>query len=379
MSDISNLKTLSMVQLVVQAAWGLCIPFLPIYYQSCGLSWTHIGTVSAVGTFAGLFGKTGWARLSDLVGSRKFFMVWAAIALAVTLFAYTLVCSYWPFLVIAVLSSLLTPPLLPLATAIIFSQAKPEVRASTFATYRIWGSVGLVLATLAGGWVVAMSDMKTTFRVTSLLFLLAIPAILKTKEPKPGRVSKKLTYTAPAQSQFLLLLALLFIPITAACMVGIFLPIYLNRLGAGPQLIGVSFALTAIPEIPIIWYAGRLADRVGRRPLLMFASVSAALRYWLYAVISDPILLLPVHLLNAVAIGSIHVAATSLISDILPREQQGVGQTLYLIGVWGLAGTVGPYLGGLISDAYGLTVMFYLATLIAVICAPLFMKVKEPK
>jgi MFS family permease len=114
--------------------------------------------------------------------------------------------------------------------------------------------------------------------------------------------------------------------------------------------------------------------------LLALGSSVSSLRYFLYTITSDPFLILPINSLNALAYGLADVVSTTLISDILPSEKQGIGQTLYAIGVLGAADTTGPLIGGIISDMLGLRVMFYVASLLAMASTMFFaISIRERK
>jgi MFS family permease len=138
-----------------------------------------------------------------------------------------------------------------------------------------------------------------------------------------------------------------------------FQPIYLSQLGANPVQIGyilgsAGFALM-IAHIP----AGYLADRIGRRPLLITG--------WLIGIISTLSMALAPSLPFFVA-GLLLYATTGFVTSPLnsyvtaARGNWSVGRAITLISsTYNLGIVFGPFTGGWIGDHFGLRSVYYLA------------------
>jgi len=362
---------------LISAAFGV-YPFLSIYYEGYGVTEVQIGIIAATSAIVGVFAKSAWGSFSDSVGRRKPFIAFGCIVFASTMIAYTLISSFEAFLILGVVGSLFAPSSMALLAASVFELASPEAKATMYARYRIWGSVGWIITTFFVGMLISAYGIKAAFYLAAALFLFATINSLrileskKRQRPTAGRSS-----VAPIKERvkkrkllvFLIILTLLFMTLS---MTFVFLPLYLKSLGASPELISITFTAPAILEIPIMLYAGRLSDKIGRKPFLVLGSAVAGLRYFLYTTTLNPLLILPIHSLEALTYAPADVVSTTLISDIVSLEKQGIGQTLYAIGVWGVAGTIGPFVGGIISDMLGLHVMFQAASLIAIASTLLF-------
>jgi len=75
-------------------------------------------------------------------------------------------------------------------------------------------------------------------------------------------------------------------------------------------------SIAAVPEVPFMIYLGALSDKIGRKPLLVAALFSYPLRLFLYTVVSNAYLILPIQLLHGLTFGVLYVAAIAFISDI---------------------------------------------------------------
>jgi len=379
------IKVLSLDCLLIIAAFGI-YPFLPIYYERCGVTLAQIGIVTATSAIFGVFAKSAWGSFSDRVGRRKPFIALGCTVFASTMIAYTLISSFEAFLTLAIFGSLLAPSSTALLAASVFELASPEAKATMYAHYRIWGSAGWIITTSFVGKFISAYGIKAAFYLAAVLYLFATLNSLRIMESKKRQtLATRQTSVAPIKELikdrrlpvFLIILTLLF---TTFSMTSVFLPLYLDFLGASPELIGITFTAPAILEIPIMLYAGRLSDKIGRKTLIVMGSAVASLRYFLYTTTLNPLIILPIHSLEALTYAPADVASTTLISDILSLEKQGIGQTLYAIGVWGVAGTIGPFVGGFVSDMLGLHVMFHVASLLSIASTLLFIiAIKERK
>lgn len=142
-----------------------------------------------------------------------------------------------------------------------------------------------------------------------------------------------------------------------------FVPIYLDnqfqlsesQIGLVLGMFGFSMAITHIP-------AGRLADRVGRRPLLIIA--------WFLGLASTVVmgsaLLLPLFLVGLFGYGLTAFVSSPLSSYVTAaRGSMPVGTVLSLTtATFGLGMALGPVTGGWIGDHYGMRMSFWVAAVV---------------
>ena len=79
------------------------------------------------------------------------------------------------------------------------------------------------------------------------------------------------------------LMATVFVDMMGFLMVMPVLPFYADRLGASPLLIGLMVSVFALAQLLMAPYLGKLSDRRGRRPTLMFGISVAAVAFLLLA------------------------------------------------------------------------------------------------
>jgi MFS transporter, DHA1 family, tetracycline resistance protein len=151
------------------------------------------------------------------------------------------------------------------------------------------------------------------------------------------------------------------------------LPIYSQNLGASGLMIGIIMAAFSAMQFVFAPWWGRLSDRVGRRPVLLFSIACSALSYALFAVASGMTgeMALWVILISRIAAGICGAnvsVAQAYIADITPPEDRS--RRMGLIGMaFGLGFIFGPALGGLSLTWFGITGPGWVA---AALCALTF-------
>lgn len=107
---------------------------------------------------------------------------------------------------------------------------------------------------------------------------------------------------------------------------------------------------------------GRLADRVGRKAMLLRATLAASVVVGLMGFVTDPWQLLALRLLQGTLTGTVP-AATALVATSSPSDKVGGRLGVLQMTIF-LAGALGPLLGGIFIDAAGIRSSFYLTALL---------------
>ena len=135
------------------------------------------------------------------------------------------------------------------------------------------------------------------------------------------------------------------------------LPAYLTSLGGAEYkgLIISLFTVTAMLSRP---FSGKLADKIGRIPLMMFGAAVCLICSLVYPVASTVFGFLLLRLVHGFSTGFTPTGAAAYLSDIVPISKRGEA-----MGIVGTAGTLGmasgPAIGGALANNVGLDAMFY--------------------
>jgi len=137
-------------------------------------------------------------------------------------------------------------------------------------------------------------------------------------------------------------------------------PLFSKHFGAHGFVIGVIIASFSAMQFIFAPIWGRLSDRIGRRPVLLFSTLGAAGSYVLFAIssgmenhVAGLWLLVAARMFAGICGGNITVAQ-AYIADITPPDQRS--KKMGLIGMaFGLGFIFGPILGGVSLKFLGTT------------------------
>ena len=134
-----------------------------------------------------------------------------------------------------------------------------------------------------------------------------------------------------------------------------FIPFFLGDLGADAtgqahwaSAIAAGGALTSVIAAPL-W--GVLADRVGRRPMVVRAMIFGAATVGLMSVVTAPWQLFGLRLIEGATTGTV-AACAALIAATVPAERLGFSLGLMQTSVFS-GSAIGPLLGGFLADWLG--------------------------
>ncbi len=158
------------------------------------------------------------------------------------------------------------------------------------------------------------------------------------------------------------------------------LPLYIKHLGVDnaasiAQLSGIAFGITYIISAVFSPIWGFAADKVGRKPMLLRASLGMGVIIFCMGIAPNVYVLIGLRLLQG-AVTGYSTACTTLIAT--QTEKEYAGYALGTLSTANIAGSLlGPTIGGFIGDNLGLRPVFFVTgvlLLISFVTTALFVK-----
>ena len=141
-----------------------------------------------------------------------------------------------------------------------------------------------------------------------------------------------------------------------------FMPIFVEQLGIERDQVafyaGLAISVSAVSAALISPVWGILADKYGRKPMMIRAGLAMTITMGGLAFVPNIYWLIFLRLLNGVFTGFVP-NATALIASQVPKDKSGYALGTLSTGV--VAGTLtGPFVGGLIAEIFGIRNVFLL-------------------
>jgi MFS transporter, FSR family, fosmidomycin resistance protein len=346
---------------------------LPLIGNDLGLSFSQIGSILTCQFAAGALSNLPGGMVVDAVGRKGLLMAvalsWVGLPYLVMGFSY----SYWMLLACAALvgigNNLWHPTAIPL-----LAQNHPERRGLVVSIHAMGGNLGDAIAPLAVGAMLTVLSwrdvvvMNVIPGVAAAVLLLLLLGRAGGADLNPDRLASGGRSAVRSFAGVRLLLAnrtvlMLSLGSGVRAMTAMtlltFLPIFLaNELGYSPAWVGgILFALQAagFAAAPL---SGHLSDRMGRRNVIVASMVMSAvvLLFMAFAGRSPAFVLFVAFL--GFFLFAIRAVLQAWLLDATPTHLGGTSIGI-LFGAQAVGSAIGPLIGGVIADHYGIIATFY--------------------
>ena len=378
----------------IYLAYGVVVPYFPVWLDARGLDPLQISTVTAAPLFVRLLVTPGVGLLADRLGNYRLVIVslaWAALSMVVALgFA----SGYWPILLVGVAFLLSNSTMLPLVETVAVRAVRAE--GLDYGRMRLWGSVTFIVANFLGGlaieawgggfalWMIMLSTSATIAAAHGLP--RAVPgaaagtALASGAEARPTIAPRALALPRPdwrSSSPMRLLRSRLFVLflIAIGCTHGAHATFYTfgalhwRAEGLPAAWVGTLWAIGVSAEVLLFAFSAPIVRRFGPVQLIFAGAAASVVRWGAMAFDPSLALLVPLQILHALTYGAAHLGAILFISRAVPHRGMGSAQSFYSTIAAGLAlGTVGLISGALYARIGG-EVFLVPAAVAAIGCA----------
>ncbi len=337
---------------------GFLLPFLSLFYVDRGLSGTQIGWLGTIGSLTALLIAPVWGRWSDRIAHPRGLLRFSILGYAAL---HLLMSQQHAFAWIALMvlfQSLMIAGAEPITNSLAMGAVEGEEKAG-FGSIRLWGSLGWAVSSLVSGWLIERIGLIVAFVGNAggaVLGVLVIGFI-------PMKEKKAVSTVRPRTRELIRLFqkdrAMVGLAISLSLLwvtrMGIFQfePIFMQQLGAGETLIGLTSTLGALPEVLGMLWADRLVRVHGSHGvlqwgLLLFVGTAAGI-----VILPSIPVILTMRVISGIAFSFYWVALIGFINERAPLGQTATTMALYLVTLRELVSMAGAPLSGMAFDVLG--------------------------
>jgi MFS family permease len=348
---------------VNQVGFGMIVPVISIYAQDFGVTETLIGVAIAIYGLARFVVNVPAGRFADSKGRRNLLAV-GAILTGVGNLLCALAPNYPTFLAGRFISGGGAAMVLTAGQTIVADISTVANRGRLMAFYQGVFLFAVGLGPVFGGWIATHYGLAAPFAANAAasiavtaLALLRVPETRRVR--KPGEVKPHLSVGQQIDlfrriPGFALVGAVSFSLFFArtGCLFQIIPLDGERRLGLSPDRIGLALGMISVVGLLLAWPAGVLADRFGRKTVIVPATLIYAASLLLFGAADS----WPAYLLAAAVLASSSgiggSAPSAYAADIAPRDMMasalGAYRTIADSGY-----VIGPLILGAINQAAG--------------------------
>lgn len=349
---------------IIMLGQGITTPVLPLYAASFGVSAAAVGMTIAAFGLARMVLNIPVGLLSDRFG-RRLVLVGGPIVVAAGSFLSGTANELWLLLVWRFVSGAGSAMYMTGAAAFVTDIADDRTRGRMLGLNQASLLIGTSMGPALGGLIAQVADFRTPFFVVGALSAsCAIWAFRSIPESNPqARREESAAARLPGSSVwrdtwslmtslpfFLISIVTLAVFLTRTGGRQTVLPLLgADRFDMTPGAIGLLFTMMSLLNLFATPYAGTLADRFGRKAVIVPSSLLTVVSIVMFALSGSVLFLFVAGFVNGVATGFSGPAPAAYAADIAPARARGFAMGVYR--TYGDLGfVIGPPLLGWLSD-----------------------------
>lgn len=345
-------------------------PFVAVYFTTQRWTQADIGLVLTIGGLVSLFGQVPGGALVDSVRSKRLVAGFSVAIIA----ASAAMIALWPVFPVVLLAMIihsvgsctLTPAIASMSLGLVGHDRIGE-RLGRNASFSAVGSAIAAAAMGACGYYISN---EAVFYVTAAL---VVPALMALSAIRPAEIDARVAAggtEAPAEGgSGLALLRSRSLLALVACITLFYLGnaamlplagswVTVRASDLAPVLIAACIVVPQLVTAGLSPWIGRATQRFGRRPLLLVGFAALPVRGALFAMISDPHLLVVLQVFDGISAAVLGVLVPLIVADAT-RATGRFSVALGAIGTaMGLGAAASTYAAGLMADRLGTQTAF---------------------
>lgn len=365
----SSVVILSLSSLVENLAYALPMSYFPNYVQLLGVSVAYIGFFTAAFTAANATLSQKFGSLSDRIGRKR--LIQAGLLADVVLGALTGIVWNWGLLlVIRILNGVATAAVAAPAEASLVDQVPEDRKGEALGFYLTLSMVGFNMGPVFGGAIQFLCNdilgvgvewsYRIPFFVDSLLAFIAFLLVWWGVKETRGKDSQKRVIQQKGDFELSKkvkssLRVLYISSLATGFAVGFIIPISVLYFGdifnATSLQIGIILSISGFVGLTCNLYAGKISDRVGRKPLIALGTIPSRLATIAFPFAPNLISAAGITVFRSFGHNVAMPASRALRADLIPKKVRGklFGR---LAAFFSLGAILGPILSTWIYGAY---------------------------
>lgn len=355
-----DIKVMLVAAFLIALGFGLVAPVLPQFATTFDVGATAAAVIVSIFAFMRLIFAPAGGALIVRLGERPVYVAGLLIVAASTA-ACAFAQDYWQLLVFRGLGGAGSVMFTVASMALVVRLAPPESRGRVSGAYASAFLIGNVCGPIVGG-LLASFGLRVPFLAYAAALVLAA-AVVQTQLSHVPAGSREAGAAAPAMllrdalrdSAYRAGLASSFANGWATFGVRMAtVPLFaVAALGAGSSSAGWALAVFAAGNAAALTFSGRLADNLGRKPMMLTGLVVTGLATAAIGFTHELLWFLAASTVAGIGSGLLGPAQQAAIADVVGNERSG-GRVLAVFQMTSDSGAiVGPVIAGLLADQLG--------------------------
>ncbi len=343
-------------------------PILSVYTRSLGADLAMVGTIVAAYGLPQLIVRIPLGVAFDITKKKKLFLALGIGATAIGALGLGLAPNFALLFLARVITGIGAAYWVVITVYFIAYYPPGGVRRA-ISTINFVQGLGVVCATLSGGFIAESYGYKPTFWIAAGLGVLAIFILLFTRQPVIPRQEglSRQNFGSVIRAPLLIVTSVMGLLLQFANWSGLFgfTPVYAAQIGASKAELGLITMLATGASAVMALAVPRMLKGMGASITLILGAIFLAVTVAVVPWINSVPILEAVMTVNGLARGVLTTTFMMLtVQSASPGQRataMGIYQATYALGMF-----LGPEVSGFVADSFGLATVFYLSAILSI-------------
>ncbi len=331
-------KNIYGIQVLSYTAIMLSITFVPKVARVLGADWLQISIVVGAYNISYFLSSMIFGRLADLHGRRRFIV----LGLLLSTVFFFLQSFYWDYVSLLILRTLagFTVGIFPAA---VISMAHDY--GMKMGKLSSWGAMGWAIGSYLAGIIASFLDYRYTFLISAVFFLGAFLVSLPLRETGV-RVERVPLFPVDVMKRNLPVYLAFFFRHTSATMIWTFWVLYIESIHGDAFWQAATMGINSTTQFFLMYF---YTDLGRAKKLILYGLIASSITFLSYAFIGNVYLIIPVQVLLALSWSFLYVGSLKYLTE---RNREKATATGLLNSTISISAAVGPFLGGMVMQAF---------------------------
>jgi PPP family 3-phenylpropionic acid transporter len=353
-------------------------PYIAVYLRSTGLDLGTVGILIALHATVSLIAAPIWGAIADGLGDVRAPILVAALLAAGAATLVAIVSGPLGLTVSFVLLAAGSSGIIPMVDS---KAVRMVGQRDRFGRARAWGSAAFIAIAFGTGAAIGRFGPVGMFLLYGPMLVgtgLAAFALLRIPgddraSHSPGTRSRGRMAGALSAFSLTTIAGAIRQPVigrffvgsivvwTAFATVQTFISLRVVQLGGDATVVGATWSIAALTEIPLMFAFPNLARRFGAERLVILGAIAFGLRAAAVALVTSPWAVVAVSPLGGIGFAFFYVGTVTWVAGAVTRRVQATAQGVFTGTAVSIGAIGGSIIGGLIGGAFSLPTLFGLA------------------
>jgi MFS transporter, PPP family, 3-phenylpropionic acid transporter len=342
-------------------------PFLTVYFQQKGLSYTQIGISYAVLSITAVITQPIWGFVTDKYSNKRTTLIIITLASSILIYNLVFAKSFYYIMLGILLITVVQSSNIPIGDAYTY-EIMDTHKNIQYGRVRLVGSIGFAMVTLLLGQIIKNKGINSAYYLYSIIMLLEAILLFNIKFKDKGTKKKISLYDGTALlkdirfSVFLLSVVIINISLGAN---GSYIAVLMQKTGGDVSKLGLLWCILALSELPILFFGNKILNKFGELNIYFLGIMLYGLRYFVCSVSTSYVPVLIIQTMQGLTYIFYMISAFQYINNIVPAKMRTTAMTLYsaVCGVGGLIGNMG---GGVLLEHISIFMLYKIISLICI-------------